>query len=51
MMEIPLKPLCKEECLGLCNKCGADLNKGDCGCDRSDINFKMSVLKSFKVNK
>ncbi|WP_088534284.1 DUF177 domain-containing protein [Geobacter sp. DSM 9736] len=51
MMEIPLKPLCNEECQGLCNKCGADLNKVECGCDRSDLNFKMSVLKSFKVNK
>ena len=51
MMEVPLKPLCKEECVGLCNKCGADLNSNECGCDRSELNFKMSVLKSFKVNK
>lgn len=51
MMEVPLKPLCNEECLGLCNKCGADLNSGECGCDRTELNFKMSVLKSFKVNK
>lgn len=51
MMDVPLKPLCREECQGLCTKCGADLNAVDCGCDRSDLNFKMSVLKSFKVNK
>jgi len=51
MMEVPLKPLCSEECQGLCNKCGADLNTTECSCDRSEINFKMSVLKSFKVNK
>lgn len=51
MMDVPLKPLCSEECQGLCPKCGADLNTVDCGCDRSDLNFRMSVLKSFKVNK
>lgn len=51
MMEVPVKPLCKEECKGLCNICGNDLNAADCGCDRSDLNFKMSALKSFKANK
>jgi uncharacterized protein len=25
-------PLCREECLGLCPSCGADLNLGPCGC-------------------
>jgi len=25
-------PLCREECAGLCPRCGADLNAGPCGC-------------------
>lgn len=25
-------PLCKENCAGLCQRCGADLNNGPCGC-------------------
>ena len=29
---IPMKPLCREECAGLCSSCGADLNQGPCGC-------------------
>lgn len=29
---IPMKPLCREECGGLCSSCGADLNQGPCGC-------------------
>lgn len=29
----PTKILCKEECKGICKKCGKDLNQGDCGCD------------------
>ncbi len=32
--EMPPKVLCKEDCKGLCLVCGADLNEGDCGCDR-----------------
>lgn len=31
--EMPTKLLCKEDCKGLCTKCGADLNVSDCGCN------------------
>lgn len=51
MMEIPYKPLCSEECKGLCPNCGADLNRGECGCDRGGINLKMSALKDLKIDK
>lgn len=30
----PSKVLCKENCRGLCQKCGANLNEGDCGCKK-----------------
>lgn len=29
---LPVKPLCREDCKGLCPHCGADLNLGACGC-------------------
>lgn len=29
---IPMKPLCREDCKGLCGSCGADLNEGPCSC-------------------
>lgn len=29
---IPMKPLCREDCKGLCGTCGGDLNEGPCGC-------------------
>jgi uncharacterized protein len=29
---IPMKPLCREDCQGLCGQCGADLNEGNCSC-------------------
>lgn len=31
---VPMKPLCKDDCAGLCSSCGADLNEGPCGCDK-----------------
>jgi uncharacterized protein len=32
LLELPLAPLCRERCLGLCPACGADRNEGPCGC-------------------
>ncbi len=31
-LEIPMKPLCRPDCLGLCPTCGADRNAGPCDC-------------------
>ncbi|HEX2119129.1 MAG TPA: DUF177 domain-containing protein, partial [Acidimicrobiales bacterium] len=31
-LDLPLAPLCAEDCRGLCATCGADLNLGDCDC-------------------
>lgn len=30
-LDIPINPICRENCQGLCQTCGADLNLGDCG--------------------
>lgn len=51
LLEIPYKPLCSESCKGLCPQCGADLNRGECGCDRGGINLKMAALKDLKIDK
>jgi len=32
LLALPLYPLCREECRGLCARCGADLNAGPCSC-------------------
>jgi len=32
LLALPDYPLCRPACLGLCPRCGADLNEGDCGC-------------------
>jgi uncharacterized protein len=32
LLDLPLAPLCREDCEGLCITCGADLNEGTCSC-------------------
>ena len=32
LLSFPVKPLCRDDCKGLCSRCGQDLNLGDCGC-------------------
>jgi len=32
LLTFPTYPVCQPGCRGLCSRCGADLNKGDCSC-------------------
>jgi uncharacterized protein len=32
ILELPIAPRCREDCRGLCPRCGAELNEGPCGC-------------------
>ena len=48
LLNISSKYLCKEDCQGLCSKCGKDLNDGDCGCDFVEIDERWEKLKNFK---
>jgi uncharacterized protein len=32
ILEYPVRPLCRPDCKGLCQKCGRDLNLGKCSC-------------------
>lgn len=38
------KTVCSKSCKGLCNSCGADLNKNDCNCHKGDDSSPFSVL-------
>lgn len=42
---LPVKPVCKPECAGLCQKCGQNLNIGQCGCSVEQIDPRWSPLK------
>jgi len=45
ILTLPMKPVCDASCKGLCPKCGADLNLGDCGCSQADVDARLVVLK------
>jgi uncharacterized protein len=50
-LAIPMRPLCKEDCKGLCPKCGANLNLGDCGCKKEAVDIRFAALKDLKIKK
>lgn len=45
LIELPMRPLCREDCKGLCPRCGADLNDGSCGCADEDTDDRFDALK------
>lgn len=49
ILALPFKPLCSDECKGLCPECGADLNLGPCGCGSHGNGSPFDVLKSLKL--
>ena len=48
-LTVPMKSLCKEDCLGLCPKCGGNLNAGDCQCDREQGHPAFLKLKNLMI--
>lgn len=50
IMAIPMQPLCREDCRGLCAGCGANLNDGPCGCTGDDVDPRLAVLKNLKLD-
>lgn len=50
LLAIPVKFLCREECLGLCPRCGAKLNEEKCSCPRSEVDSRWEALKNIKFN-
>ncbi|MEG1943531.1 MAG: DUF177 domain-containing protein [Angelakisella sp.] len=47
VLELPGKFLCKEDCKGLCPKCGQNLNHGSCGCDTRQLDPRFAALDRF----
>ncbi len=43
-LEIPLTPLCRPDCAGLCPRCGSDLNQGPCECP-PEVDIRWSKLR------
>lgn len=51
VLGIPMKPLCGENCRGLCPYCGNDLNVADCGHEQKRSFSPFALLKDYPVKK
>ncbi len=47
-MALPMKPLCRPDCKGLCAGCGKDLNLGPCGCAHESDDPRWEALRALK---
>lgn len=46
----PTKILCSEDCKGICNVCGQNLNQGTCSCEDTGLDPRMSVIRDVFKN-
>ena len=51
LLAVPLKPICRESCRGLCPICGSNLNDGDCGCSNKKVDPRWQSLTALKPDK
>ena len=47
-LSIPMKPLCDENCLGLCTTCGANRNREQCGCGEPVTDARWGALQDIR---
>lgn len=45
-LHAPMHPLCREECQGLCSRCGKNWNKGRCSCRPEDLKEPSALAKA-----
>jgi uncharacterized protein len=48
-LALPLNPLCRADCKGLCSGCGQDLNEGECSCSVQSQDPRWAGLEEIKV--
>lgn len=47
-LNIPVKPLCSDDCRGICPVCGTNLNEEQCSCELPGTGSAFDVLKKLK---
>lgn len=45
ILNLPMKVLCSENCKGICNRCGTNLNHETCDCDTRSTDPRMAVIQ------
>ncbi len=47
---LPMRPLCLDDCRGICGECGADRNEGECSCAERRADPRWETLSKLKRN-
>jgi uncharacterized protein len=50
LLDLPMRPLCKPDCRGLCIECGANLNEETCDCVKETLDPRLVGLKDLLEN-
>ena len=50
-LAVPMKPLCREACRGLCPVCGTNLNSDPCACRPTWVDPRLAVLEQLRKDK
>jgi uncharacterized protein len=51
LLALPTRPLCSEDCRGLCGGCGVDLNSEDCRCSRASEDPRMAIFRTLRIDR
>lgn len=51
LLALPTRPLCGEDCRGLCGGCGVNLNKEKCVCHAPRSDPRMELFRTLKINR
>jgi uncharacterized protein len=51
MLALPTRPLCSENCRGLCASCGSNLNIQSCSCSVVIRDPRMAIFRTLKVGR
>jgi len=49
LLSVPMRALCKEDCKGLCSRCGTNLNVEKCQCAEPPPDARWDALKNLKL--
>jgi uncharacterized protein len=49
LVSLPIKPLCRDDCKGLCPECGANWNEGPCDCETETIDNRWQALRELQL--
>jgi uncharacterized protein len=51
LLSLPTRPLCAEDCRGLCPRCGANRNREQCDCPSESGDPRLAVLRGLRVQR